>query len=314
MPVAAIADFELLIAPHRAVLRAHCYRMLGSSADADDALQETLLRAWRGMPSFQGRSSLRSWLYRVATNVCLRMLEKRPQRMLPIDAGPAADPHGSAGREPAAEVPWLEPFATPEATYEQRESVELAFIAALQHLPARQRAVLVLRDVLGFEPAEIAETLDASPAAVYSALQRAHKAVEERLPEHSQQATLRALGDDALRELAQRYVDAWEREDVDALVALLAEDATFAMPPRPAWFHGRRAIGEFLAGGPLSGGHRWRRVPVDANGQTAFGIYDDGLAHAVELLTMSAAGEITDVITFHDPAAFAALGLPESLA
>jgi RNA polymerase sigma-70 factor (ECF subfamily) len=155
--------YARLIEPHRAELQAHCYRMLGSAADAEDALQETLLRAWRGLPRFEGRSSLRSWLYRIATNVCLKMIERRPKRVLPIDYGPASDPHDPP-REPLVEQVWLDPYpdealgleggpASPEARYEQRESVELAFIAALQHLPGRQRAVLLLRDVLGFPPA-----------------------------------------------------------------------------------------------------------------------------------------------------------------
>src|SRR4051794_30992152 len=177
--------------------------MLGSAVDAEDALQETLLRAWRGLPRFEGRSALSSWLYRIATNVCLRMIERRPRRVLPFDAG-------------EAEPTWLEPYPdellgppSPEARYEQRESVELAFAAALQHLPARQRAVLLLRDVLGFAPAEIAETLDSTPASIYSALQRARAAVEERLPARSQQATLRGLGDARLREIVERYVRAW---------------------------------------------------------------------------------------------------------
>ena len=221
--------------------------MLGSAADAEDALQDALLRAWRGLPGFEGRSSLRAWLYRIATNVCLKLIERRPKRLLPPEHGPASEPHRDPD-PPETETVWLEPYpddgvadgrATPEARYEQRESVELAFVAALQHLPARQRAVLLLRDVLGFAPAEIAAQLDASPAAVYSALQRAHAAVDERLPARSQQATLRALGDSGLRAVAERYVRAWENGDVAALAALLTADATFAMPPRPNWYRGR---------------------------------------------------------------------------
>ena len=215
--------------------------MLGSVHDAEDALQEALLRAWRGLPRFEGRSSLRSWLYTIATNTCLNAIEKRPKRVLPVDYGPAADPHDGPG-EPLVESVWVEPypdetlgledgFAAPEARYEQRESVELAFVAALQHLPANQRAVLILREVLGFSAREVAESLETTIASVNSALQRAREAVDERLPEQSQQATLRALGDERLREIVEGYVDAWERGDVDAVVAMLAEDATFAMPP-----------------------------------------------------------------------------------
>src|ERR671931_746682 len=211
--------FGRLVEPYRRELQAHCYRMLGSYADAEDALQETLLRAWRALPGFEERSSLRSWLYRIATNACLRAIERRPKRVLPIDYGPAADPHDEP-REPLTESVWVEPYpdemlgledalAGPDARYEQRESVELAFIAALQHLPARQRAVLILRDVLGFSAREAAEVLETTPESVYSLLQRAHRTVDQRLPELSQQATLRALGDERLRELVERYMDAW---------------------------------------------------------------------------------------------------------
>jgi RNA polymerase sigma-70 factor, ECF subfamily len=310
--------FERVVDPHRAGLRAHCYRMLGSAADAEDALQETLLRAWRGLPGFEGRSSLRSWLYRIATNVCLRMIERRPKRVLPVDYGSPADPH-DALEAAVAETVWLEPYPDePAASYEQRESVELAFIAALQHLPARQRAVLLLRDVLGFAPAEIATALDATPAAVYSALQRAHQAVEERLPSRSQQATLRSIGDERLREVVDRYVAAWERNDVDALVALLAEDASFAMPPRPSWYRGRDAVAAFLAKTPMDARERWRMVPVAANGQLAFAMYgpeDDGrwYAHAIQTITLDPEGLITEMTAFLDPSVFRHFGLPHEL-
>src|SRR6058998_792878 len=201
--------FGRLVEPFRRELQAHCYRMLGSYADAEDALQETLLRAWRALPRFEERSSLRSWLYVIATNACLRALERRPKRVLPIDYAPAADPHGGPG-EPLVESVWVEPYpdeilgvedgyAAPEARYEQREAVELAFIAALQNLPPNQRAVLVLREVLGFSAEETAASLETSVASVNSALQRARKTVEERVPEHSQQQTLRALGDEEVR-------------------------------------------------------------------------------------------------------------------
>jgi RNA polymerase sigma-70 factor, ECF subfamily len=318
--------FERLIAPHRGGLQAHCYRMLGSAQDAEDALQETLLRAWRGLPKFEGRSSLRSWLYSIATNVCLRAIERRPKRVLPVDYGPPSDPHEALG-PPLAESVWLEPFpdeavadghASPEARYEQRESVELAFVAALQHLPDRQRAVLLLRDVLGFAPAEIAAALDATPAAVYSTLQRAHLAVEQRLPARSQQATLRSIGNERLRELVERYVNAWEDGDVAAITAMLTADATFAMPPRPSWYRGRAAIGAFLAALPLSR-PRWRVVPARANGQPAFGFYaeaDGGArhtAHAIELIALDGDARITAITTFHQPDVFGRFGLPAEI-
>ena len=319
--------FEDLIAPYRSELHAHCYRMLGSLHDAEDALQEGLLRSWRGLARFEGRSSLRSWLYRIATNSCLRIIERRQTRLLPTAYGPAADPQGPFG-EPPAESTWIEPLpdvvagipdgrAGPEARYEQRESVELAFVAALQYLPARQRAVLLLRDVLGFAPAEIAEALSTSPAAVSSALQRAHKAIGERLPERSQQATLRALGDERLRRVVSSYADAWECGDIDAILDMLAQDAAFAMPPRAAWFRGREAIGAFLARAPFALGRRWRLVETSAGGQPAFGTYLwDGqrwAAHAIDVLTLSEDGRIDEVIAFIDASVFGRFGLPDEL-
>jgi RNA polymerase sigma-70 factor, ECF subfamily len=275
--------YGLLVEPHRRELHAHCYRMLGSVHDAEDALQEALLRAWRGLPRFGGRGSLRSWLYRIATNTSLDAIGRRPRRVLPIDESPASDPHGGPG-EPVVESVWLEPYpdevlgledgyAGPEARYERRESVELAFVAALQHLPPNQRAALILREVLGFSAREVAESLDTTTASVNSALQRARKSVEERLPERSQQATLRDLGDDDLREIVDAYVDAWERGDVDEVVAMLTEDVAFAMPPLRSWFQGREAVAIFLAGWPLSGAWRWRHVPSHASGQPALAFY-----------------------------------------
>ncbi|MGI5132251.1 sigma-70 family RNA polymerase sigma factor [Pseudonocardia sp. CA-107938] len=268
-----------LVEPHRRLLHAHCYRMLGSVHDAEDAVQETYLRAWRNLSSFQGRSSLRSWLYTIATNVCLRAIERRPGRVLPIGYGPPADPHGPLGA-PLAESTWIEPYPDegldlgdgpvgPEARYEQRESIELAFVAALQHLPARQRAVLILRDVLGFSGAEVAAALETTPAAVYSTLQRAHLTVEQRIPELSQQATLRSLGDEQLRAIVDRYVSAWERNDVAAIAAMLTETAAIAMPPTATWYRGRSAVATGLGQLALSGRMAWRLTPTRANGQLA---------------------------------------------
>src|SRR6478752_5692109 len=231
------AAFESLLEPFRRELHAHCYRMLGSVHDAEDALQEATLRAWKALGRFEGRSSLRAWLYRIATNASLDAIEKRPKRVLPIDF-PPADPGAGPG-EPLLESVWIEPypdeamgvedgFASPEARYEMRESVELAFIAALQHLPANQRAVLILREVLGFSAKETAETLETTVASANSALQRARATVEERLPDQSQQATLRALGDERLNEIVERYMEAWEACDVDGVVGMLSEDACFS--------------------------------------------------------------------------------------
>ena len=293
--------FQHLVESYRGELHAHCYRMLGSVHDAEDALQEALLRAWRGIRKFEGRSSLRSWLYRIATNTCLDTIARRPKRVLPVDYGPASDPHDGPG-EPIVESVWIEPYpdetlgledgyASPDARYDQRESVELAFIAALQHLPARQRAVLILREVLGFSAKEVAEALDSTTASVNSALQRARKAVDERTPEQSQQETLRSLGDGGVRELVESYVDAFDRGDIDGVVAMLTEDASFAMPPLRTWYGGRD-LPDFLRVGPLSGEWRWRPVPVQANGQPALAFYawdedrEAYVAFALNVLTL----------------------------
>jgi RNA polymerase sigma-70 factor, ECF subfamily len=321
------ASFEQLAERYRAALQAHCYRMLGSVADAEDAVQETLLRAWKGLPRFEGRSSLRGWLYRIATNVCLRALERRPPRVLPVDHGPPDDPH-EPPRDALAESVWVDPYpddqvgervASPEARYELRESVELAFIAALQHLPERQRAVLLLRDVLGFAPSEIADALDATPASVYSALQRAHQAVEERLPERSQQATLRSIGDEQLRALVERYMRAWENGDVDALLRLLTDDATVSMPPRPSWYRGRLAICDFLRAGPCAAPGRWRRLRTSFNGQLAFAVYGPGReggrypAYALEVLTLDDDGRVAGVVSFQEPGVLERFGMPSEV-
>jgi RNA polymerase sigma-70 factor (ECF subfamily) len=320
--------FSQLIASYRPALHAHCYRMLGSVQDAEDALQETLLNAWRALPRFEGRSSLKSWLYKIATNACLKTIARRPRRVLPIDYGPAADPHDPLG-QPLVESVWLEPYpdvgieledrlASPDARYEQRESVELAFVAALQHISARQRAVLILRDVIGFSAREAAETLEMTPAAVDTALQRAHKTVDERMPAQSQQATLRALGDERLRGIVDGFVDAWERADVDAVVAMLAHDATITMPPRPTWYRGRHAVATFLRALPLAAGTRWRLLPINANGQPAFGEYkwnettERFVAEAVTVLTIADA-LVADITAFRGPELFPHFGLPERL-
>src|SRR5436305_7300579 len=217
--------FARLVEPYRGELHAHCYRMLGSLHDAEDSLQDAMLRAWRGLGRFEGRSSLRSWLYTIATNASLTAIERRPKRVLPIDYGAPADPHADGLGLPPTESVWVEPYpdeaigledgyASPDARYELRESVELAFVAALQHLPANQRAALILREVLGFSAQEVADSLETSVQSVNSALQRARETVDERMPEQSQQATLRSLGDERLREIVEGYMDAMDRCDV----------------------------------------------------------------------------------------------------
>jgi RNA polymerase sigma-70 factor (ECF subfamily) len=275
--------FTRLVEPRRSELHAHCYRMLGSVQDAEDALQDTMLRAWRFLPKFEGRSSLRSWLYRIATNVCLEAIARRPKRVLPVDYGAASDPQDGPG-EPVVESVWVEPYpdeaigvedgrAAPEARYEQREGVELAFIAALQHLPPNQRAVLIMREVLGFSAREVGESLETSVASVNSALQRARKTVDERLPDQTQQQTARSLGDERMREIVEAYIDAMQRGDVTAVVGMLSEDAAWSMPPAASWYRGHDDLETFLALGPLSGQWRWRRLTTHANGQPAVGAY-----------------------------------------
>ncbi|HSJ17941.1 MAG TPA: sigma-70 family RNA polymerase sigma factor [Solirubrobacterales bacterium] len=319
--------FRRLLDAHHSELHAHCYRMLGSVHDAEDALQDALLRAWRGLPRLEDHRSLRPWLYRIATNTCLDLIAKRPKRVLPIDYGPPAGP-GEESADPLPESTWVEPYpdervgvedgyAAPEARYERREAIELAFIAALQHLPAKQRAVLILREVLGFSAREVAAALDTTVASVNSALQRARKAVDERLPERSQQATLRALGDERVSEIVQRFIDAFEGGDVDAILAMLAEDATFAMPPYPDWYRGREVIGDswLMPGGPPP---RLRYVPTRANGQLALGTYainDEGgrfLPIALDVLTLRH-DRLAEVLAFRDTATFDRFGLPDSL-
>jgi RNA polymerase sigma-70 factor (ECF subfamily) len=298
--------FGRLIEPYRARLHAHCYRMLGSLHDAEDALQEALLRAWRGIGGLADGGAVRPWLYRIATNTCLDAIAKRPKRVLPVEYGPSSNPQDGPG-EPLVESVWIEPYpderlgvqdgpAAPEASYEERESVELAFVAALQHLSARQRAVLILREVLGFSAQETGDSLETSVASVNSALQRARAAVSERAPQRSQQVTLRALGDRRLQEIVDSYMEAMGRGDVAAVVSMLAEDAAWSMPPLASWYGGPRGgiaeVEEFLRVGPLSGEWNWRHLPARANAQPAIGVYswDDEqqafLPFALDVLTL----------------------------
>lgn len=316
------AAFRTLVEPHRRQLHAHCYRMTGSVHDADDVVQEVLLRAWRGLTGFEGRSSFRTWLYRIATNTCLKAIASRARRALPTDfVSPAGADSGAAL---PTEVAWLEPYpdqvfgladgyAAPEAVYEQREGVELAFVAALQHLPPNQRAALILREVLGFSAGEVAEALGATVAAVNSALQHARKTVAERVPERSQLTTLRALGDQRLRQLADDYARAMERHDIAAVVSMLADDVTWSMPPDPRWYRGHDAVTTFLRGGPFLS--RWRHLAVRANGQLAVACYmwrEDAqafLVQVIDVLTLRG-DEIAAITAFHDRRLFDHFGLP----
>lgn len=312
--------FERLVEVHRRELKAHCYRMLGSTQDAEDALQESLLAAWRGLAGFAGRSSLRAWLYRIATNACLRLIDQRPKRILTPDHGLGFTQTEELG-EPVLEPIWLEPWveteaapdADPAARLLERESFELAFVAALQHLPGTQQAVLILRDTLGYSAAEVAEMLDTTSASVNSAMQRARQAVDERTAGRSQQVELAELGDSGLRALVDEFMAAWERADVPALVSLLAEDAQFTMPPLPAWFDGRERVAAFVRERLFR--TPWRLAPLRVNAQPGFACYvrsphsETFVLGAVNALSIRA-GRITRVNGWVDSAMFAAAGLP----
>jgi RNA polymerase sigma-70 factor (ECF subfamily) len=303
--------------------------MLASLHDAEDALQETLLRAWRGLPGFKGKSSARTWLHQIATNACLDALRRRKARVLPMDFAAPVDAHDEVPDALTQPGVWIDPYpdhelaveegyAAPDARYERREAVELAFIAAVQLLPARQRAVLVLRDVLGFSASEAAATVDSTVPAVNSALQRARKAVSQRLPDRSQQATLTALGDGRVRDIVDRFVDAFEHGEVDAILDLLTDDATFAMPPYPGWSQGREEIAEswLIPDGPPRG---LRYAQTWANGQVALGTYrivpgeERFVPIAIDVLALRDDGLIHDVHAFRTPELFPAFGLPAEL-
>jgi RNA polymerase sigma-70 factor, ECF subfamily len=314
-PVARPVEHDL--EAHRRELTGYCYRMLGSGADAEDAVQETMVRAWRGIDRLDAREALRSWLYRIATNSSLRLIERRPSRVLPIDHGPPGDPHGDIP-PPLTESIWIEPFPDEGLRYEERESVELAFTAALQHLPPLQRAALILTDVLGYAPGEVADTLEQSPASIYSALQRARKATEEKMPEQSQQETLRTLGDEAVREAVERFASAWERADIDAIREMLVEDAVLTMPPWALWFRGREDVAEFLARRPLRAEHRWRMLRTSASGQPALAGYttlDDSRPEFADILvlTFGRDGRVTELTAFRDKNLFSKFDLPGAM-
>jgi RNA polymerase sigma-70 factor (ECF subfamily) len=294
--------FGQLVGPLRGELHAHCYRMLGSDHDAEDAVQETLLRAWNALDRFEDRGGLRPWLYKIATNRCLTLIERRGRRDVPT---------GDAVLEalPEHRLAWTASL-DPEARVVALEGVELAFVASLQQLSPLQRAVLLLRDVLVFAAREVAEQLDTTVAAVNSALQRARQVVGTG---STQQQVLASLGEDGQREVARRYMAAWEARDVDAIVAMLTEDAKYSMPPLPEWYAGRAGIRGFLLEGPLR--EEWRFLPARANGQLAFGTYRlvDGRFEPCGLDVVTLRGSaIAEVVSFLE-ADFPSYGLPASL-
>jgi RNA polymerase sigma-70 factor (ECF subfamily) len=318
-----LADQEFLevTGPYRRELLAHCYRMLGSVHDAEDLVQETYLRAWRSYHGFEGRSSLRTWLYRIATNVCLTALDSRNRRPLPTGLGaPSSDPADPLVQQ--AEVLWLEPVpdamigsaSDPAAIVASRESIRLALIAALQFLPPRQRAVLVLRDVLKLRAAEVAEMLDTSVAAVNSSLQRARVQLDEAgLTEDD----IVEPTDPAQRELLDSYARALEQKDIAAIVKVFTSDAVWEMPPFIGWYQGPEDIGRLIDTQCPGEAGGMRMVPTEANGQPAFALYlrhDDGIWRAFQLqvVTLTAAG-ISHMTVFFDLTLFTTFGLPMTL-
>ena len=316
--------FRQLTDPHRRELQVHCYRILGSVQDAEDLVQETLLAAWRGLDAFEGRSSVRAWLYRIATNRCLNMLRDRTRRPREVQAmGEAPEP--TRRTEPI----WLEPYPDvllegvpdrspgPAARVEAREAVELAFIAALQNLPPSQRAALVLRDVLGFRTAEVAEMLDTGETAVKGALQRARATVGSRLPASGRDLAPQP-NSARERELVGRFADAVESGDIDTVVALLTDDALLTMPPQPLEYQGPEAIGAFLRHRAELRGAALRVVPTRANGQPAFGCYlpdpHAAVARPYGMIVVTLAGNAVAAITwFTDTGVFRHFGLPRTL-
>ena len=314
------AEFARLTEPFRGELMAHCYQMLGSVHDAQDGVQETLIRAWRSYDDFEGRASLRTWLYKIATNTCLRALENRGRRPLPSGLGaPGTDPDGpmAAGH---GEVPWLEPVpdtavqgspADPATIVASRTGLRLALIAALQYLPPRQRTVLILRDVMQWRAAEVAELLGTTPTAVNGLLLRARTRIEQA---GLAQEEIREPAEPAQRSLLDRYATAFQNADTTALSQLLREDAIFEMPPLLTWFTGRDNISQFLAARVLGQPGDFKLIPVTANSQPGFAGYlrgHDGRhhAHAIQVLTLTEGG-IAHIVSFMQPGLFPLFGLP----
>jgi RNA polymerase sigma-70 factor, ECF subfamily len=325
MTVAVDDDvFASLVEPLRRELTVHCYRMAGSVHDAEDLVQETYLRAWRGFHNFENRSSVRTWMYRIATNVCLTALDGRNRRPMPTGLGqPSSDPYGVLESRP--EVTWLEPVPDsvvwggpaddPAAAAVDRESVRLAFIAALQHLTPPQRAILILRDVLAWQASEVAELLNMSTAAVNSSLQRARAQMHKLDPDDPD----KQLDDQHAKELLGDYMAAFENYDVKRIVELLAEDAVWEMPPYVGWYQGSTAIGHLIETQcPAEAAGDQIMVPTSANGQPAFALYmrePDGEHRAFQLQVLTLSGKgVSHVSTFFDTTLFEEFGLPEVVA
>jgi RNA polymerase sigma-70 factor (ECF subfamily) len=315
-------DFPQATDPYRRELLAHCYRMTGSVHDAEDLVQETYLRAWRAYHAFEGRSSVRTWLYRIATNVCLTSLEGKSRRPMPVGLG-APSSEGTSPVEADGEVPWLEPApdsmfghgesGDPAALVTDRDTIRLAFVAALQHLPARQRAVLVLRDVLRWRAAEVAEALETTTASVNSMLQRAHATLE------SKGLTADTVGEPTgeQKQMLDRYVQAFWEKDIDAIVSMLTRDAVWEMPPFTGWYQGAENIGTLIDTQCPSGRHDMVMVPTRANGQPAFGLYMRGegdVFHPFHLQVLDIGPDgVRHVAAFFGDDVFETFGLPSSV-
>ncbi len=305
-------DFDALTARYERELLAHCYRMSGSVHEAEDLVQETFLRAWKASAAFQGRSSVRTWLYRIATNVCLTNLEGRPRRPLPTGLG-TSDVDAQDPLDAHPEIPWLEPIPDAAVQVEQKDTIRLAFVAALQHLPARQRAVLILRDVLRWSAAEVAGALDTTPVAVNSALQRAHAQLDkQRLSPDGVSAELTT----AQQQLLDEYVEAFWHKDIDRIVNLLTAEATWEMPPFTGWYAGAATIGELIATRCPGGSFDMPMLPTRANGQPAYGLYmrsGEGFV-PFQLQVLDLDGDrVRHVAAFQGPELFARFGLPTHL-
>ena len=329
-------QFGELTEPYRRELQVHCYRILGSLHEAEDMVQETMVKAWKRLDTYEGRASFRAWLYKIATNTCLDFLDqRRSRRLLPLDVSPASDP-STPILPPAQEITWLEPFpdewlrdttaANPEARYSDSESISLSFMTALQYLPPRQRAVLILRDVLDFSANETAEVLEITVSSANSALHRARKTLSQNYQNREPESPSHPLTDERSKWLLDHFVQAWKTADVEGLVALLKEDAILAMPPSPSWYRGREAIRIFVAAtvfgddGMFSGRSpgRWRLMPTRANSSPAFALYqrdekDEYQAFGMHILSYDADG-LSQIISFIDPALPVRFGLPAMLA